>query len=163
MPNGGRVPILRQIAYREQHEKEFERSLEYIQIQCRILKYSDKHDTEITPRQAYKWTANTVPRTQRPQPVQALRLCYYIRSLGFDTYADIKPSQDPETGIDDTALRLFVANPASEKRGLGHDHLYWYQRLRTGEVISKPYQLRRSERPRLRLDTGSDINTDTIN
>lgn len=169
MPNDALVPILRRTTYKEQHEKEFERSLEYVQVQCRILKHLDKQNIAITPRQAYKWTVNIVPRSQQPQPIQALRLCYYMRSLGFDTFANIKPSHDSENGTDTTMLRLFVVNPKSEKRGLGHDHLYWVQGVRTGEIIPNAYRLQRSgtstmaRRPRLRLDVGPVGSTDTIN
>lgn len=163
MPNDEYVPILRKTAYREQQEKKFERSLEYVQIQCKILKYLDSQGAALTPRQAYKWTLNVAPGTQQPQPVQALRICYYMRSLGFDTFAVIVPSHDPENGVDDTMLRLFIANSGSEKRGQGYDHLYWVQRIATGEVISKPYQLQRSEKPQLSLDVGPAFNTDTMN
>jgi hypothetical protein len=148
--------------YREQHEKEFERSFEYLQIQRRILKYVDKRGTAITAQQAYKWTANIVAKYHTPQPIQALRLCYYMRSFGFDTFAVIKPTCDPETGVDDTSLKLFVANPNSKQRGMGHDHLYWAQRIGTGKVTVRPYDTERSTRPRLRIDIGPPL-TDTIN
>lgn len=162
MSHGISNPFLCSITYREQHEEEFERSLEYIKIQRRILKYLDKQNTAITAPEAYKWTANIVAKDQTPQPVQALRLCYYMRSFGFDTFAVIKPSCDPETGVDNTALQLFVANPNSKQRGIGHDHLYWAQRIGTGEVFARPWDLQRSARPRLRIDIGPSL-TDTIN
>lgn len=125
------------VLYQEQHEKEFKRSLKYIKTQRRILKRLDKRDNAITAPEACKWLANIVPKDQTPQPAQALRLCYYMRSFGFDTFTTIKPSCDPETGVDNTALQLLVANPNSKQRDIGHDHLYWAQQIGTGEVFAR--------------------------
>ncbi|KAF2628130.1 hypothetical protein BU25DRAFT_40544 [Macroventuria anomochaeta] len=144
VPASSLIPTLPKTPYKEQFEKEFERSPEYVQVQRQILKAIEKHDIALTSKEAYKWTSNSVPKGQRPQPLQALRLCYYMRSLGYDTFATIKTSCDPGNGTKITALRLLVANPDSEKRGLGHDHLYWAQDIRTGEAVSKAYKLRRS-------------------
>jgi hypothetical protein len=137
------VPTLPKTQYKEQHEKEFERSLRYVHIQCEILQALEKHDTALTTRDAYKWTSRIVPDGQWPQPLQALRLCYYMRSLGYETYANIKTSYDPDNGGQTTGLRLLIVNPNSEERGMGHDHLYWAQDVNTGEVVSKAYKLQR--------------------
>lgn len=85
-----------------------------------------------------------------------------MRSFGFDTFAVIKPTCDPEMGVDDTLLKLFVANPNSKQRGMGHDRLYWAQQIGTGKVTVRPHDTERSARPRLRTDIGPSL-TDTIN
>jgi hypothetical protein len=43
------VPFLPVPAYREQHEAEFERSFEYVQVQIKILKALEEHDTVLDP------------------------------------------------------------------------------------------------------------------
>ncbi|KAF1360837.1 hypothetical protein EJ07DRAFT_154759 [Lizonia empirigonia] len=134
--HGSRLP---EITYREQHEQEFERSLEYVHVQRKILKALWKNDTVLAARDAYKWTKAIVPQGQQPEPLQALRLCYYMRSLGYDTFANITSIYDAST------LCLLVVNPESETRGLDHDHLYWVQDISSGHVMSKPYTLLREE------------------
>ncbi|KAJ4313948.1 hypothetical protein N0V94_006696 [Neodidymelliopsis sp. IMI 364377] len=131
MPVVNLVPVLPKIDYKEQDEKEFERSLKYVQVQCKILQYLEKHDTSLTSKDAYKFTRAIVPKGQRPAPQQAVRLCYYMRSLRFDTFAVIK----------DVSVFLFVADPKSDTRGPAADHLYWAQNLSTHEFISKAYNL----------------------
>lgn len=133
MPVRNLVSVLPKTKYREQSEKEFERSLEYVQVQRKILEALETHDTVLTAKEAYAWTKSIVPEGQPPKPEQALRLCYYMRSLGYDTFASIE-------GI---SMLLFLANADSEKRGLGHDHLYWVHNLRTGEAAPKAYSLLR--------------------
>jgi hypothetical protein len=131
MPVVNLVSVLPKIDYKEQDEREFERSLEYVRVQRKILQHLEKHDTSLTSKDAYMFTRAIVPKGQRPTPQQAVRLCYYMRSLRFDTFAIIK----------DVSVFLFVANPKSDTRGLAADHLYWAQNLSTHEVISKAYNL----------------------
>ena len=152
MPVGNLVSVLPKIEYREQHEKEFERSLEYVHVQRKILKALENRDTVPTAKEAYTWTKSIVPKGQRPTPQQALRLCYYMRSLGYDTFASVKTSYDPIKRVKTTSLRLLIANADSEKRGVGYDHLYWAHDLRTGAVLPRPYSL-------LRQSTQGSINT----
>lgn len=139
------VSRLPEITYREQHEQEFERSLEYVHVQRKILKALRKHDTVLTARDAYNWTKAIVPEGQQPEPLQALRLCYYMRSLGYDTFANITSVYDPSSTAVPASLYLMVVNPESETRGLAHDHLYWVQNISSGHVMTKPYNLFREE------------------
>lgn len=144
MPVSHLVPILPEIAYREQHEQPFERTLEYVRIQRSILKAFEKHQTQqtlLTAKEAYNWTKAIVPENTQPTPLQALRLCYYMRSMGFDTFAHVKPVFFPPDEIKRAVLCLFAANPISEERGLGHDNLYWVQNVSDGKITPKPYSL----------------------
>ena len=133
------VPFLPVPAYREQHEAEFERSLEYVQVQIKILKALEENDTVLDPKTAYEWTLEIAPQDEMPEPVQALRLCYYMRSHGYDTYALFKKSDDPE--YHELTLRLLLVDPKSEKRGVGHDFVYWVQDCDTADIIHEPYKV----------------------
>ena len=133
------VPFLPVPAYREQHEAEFERSLEYVQVQIKILKALEENDTILDPKTAYEWTLEIAPQGEMPEPVQALRLCYYMRSHGYDTYALFKKSDDPE--YHELTLRLLLVDPKSEKRGVGHDFVYWVQDCDTADIIHEPYKV----------------------
>ncbi|KAL1592877.1 hypothetical protein SLS59_009519 [Nothophoma quercina] len=137
------ISVLPRARYKEQHEENFHRSLEYVHIQNKILAALVKHDTILTAREAYKWTSRIGCPGIRPQPLQALRLCYYMRSLGYETYAHVKADIDPRTARQRAMLQLLVANAKSEERGIGHDHLYWAQNLNTNEVVKKAYKLQR--------------------
>ncbi|KAJ8110333.1 hypothetical protein OPT61_g6801 [Boeremia exigua] len=139
------VPVLPSTPYREQHEKEFERSWEYVRVQHKIVQAAMKYDTEFTAKFAYRCTRVCARiYSLPPHPLQALRLCYYMRSLGCDTYASIKGFQDPVSGCKTTMLYLLIANQDSEKRGLHLDHLYWVQNIGTGEALLEPFNLFRS-------------------
>jgi hypothetical protein len=139
------VSTLPKVKYREQHEEDFERSFEYVQVQRKILKSLAKHDTALDSRTAYQWTLATVPQGKgQPTAHQALRLCYYMRSLGYETFASFGKQYDHIKNTRTVSLRLFVANEDSEKRGMAHDYLYWVQDLDTGEIIYKAYKLRQS-------------------
>lgn len=169
-PCGSIAPTLLKTAYTEQREKEFERSLEYVQVQRRILKSLKEHDIALTARKAYRWTCDIVSTGQQPQPLQALRLCYYMRSLGYDTFANVKTSCDFEGKARTTTLRLLVANPESDKRGMAHDHLYWLQNVSTNETISRPYKLQLQNMQNgtdggnaLTVDLEPSFNADMIN
>ena len=171
MPNSSVIPVLPRTLYKEQLEKEFARSLEYVKVQRKILRAIGKHDTVLTARDAYIWTSNSAPKGQRPQPLQALRLCYYMRSLGYDTFANIKTVSCSVDGKRTAILRLLIVNPESEERGVDHDHLYWAQDVRTGEVTPKAYKLRRQDtevragtrRPALTLDVEQSHDASRIN
>ena len=137
------VPLLPVPSYREQDEAEFERSLEYVQVQVKILKALEENDTVLDAHTAYTWTLEIAPPGETPEPLQALRLCYYMRSHGYDTYASIRTSNDPENR--DSMIRLLLVDPKSDQRGVGYDHLYWYQDCETGEILHEPYKILRSE------------------
>jgi len=49
-----------------------------------------RHASEkLTVRQAHNWTER-IADNMHPAAKDALRLCYYMRSQGFDTYADVR-------------------------------------------------------------------------
>ena len=49
-----------------------------------------RHPSEkLTVRQAHSWTEH-IADNLHPAAKDALRLCYYMRSQGFDTYADVR-------------------------------------------------------------------------
>ncbi|KZM23583.1 hypothetical protein ST47_g5267 [Ascochyta rabiei] len=141
--------ILPKVTYTEQHEEEFERSLEYIGVQRKILRALDRHDTVLTAKAAYTWTRASAPNGRLPRPKHALRLCYYMRSLGYDTFASVKNIRDSASRVTKSMLRLLVANPNSETRGVGYDYLYWMQYIGSGAVVPKPYKALSHSRPHL--------------
>lgn len=141
MPARAVVPVLPITLYKEQSEKEFERSLEYVRVQRRILKHLERRDIALDTRTAYTWTCDST-KNQWPKPLQALRLCYYMRSLGFDTFAHFGYPSSPESNRKEAIVALLIANPDSEKRGVAHDHIYWVQSITTGRVYPKAYKLR---------------------
>lgn len=162
------IPTLPATTYKEQSEKEFERSFAYVHVQCKILK-SLEDRIALTPRTAYFWTSEIVPKDRWPEPLQALRLCYYMRSLGCDTYAHI--STTPlDNGCKTTRLLLLIADPYSEQRGPGYDYVYWAQDIRTGAAVIRAYKARPQNaqdgssvsRPVLTLDTGSSFNANVV-
>lgn len=155
------ISLLPRLNYKEQLEATFERSLEYVQVQRMILRAIEKYDTALTAKEAYEWTCEIDPRDRIPQPLQALRLCYYMRSLGFDTYASIVTTYIGKPGREALILRLLVVNRDSHVRGPGHDYLYWAQDIQTDAKLSKAYEYRQaieeamagSPRPILTLNT----------
>lgn len=163
------IPVLPATQYNEQSEKDFERSLEYVHVQRRILKYLEKYDIALDARTAYTWTCDSATG-QRPEPLQALRLCYYMRSLGFDTFANIECFASPRSERKTTTLILSIANPNSETHDVARNHIYWAQNITTGEVYPKAYKLRRHgasdgssvRRPLLAVNTGSSFNASEI-
>jgi hypothetical protein len=59
---------------------------------------------------------------KEPAAQEALRLCYYMRSQGYDTYARINNNR---------MLNLYLANPRFNDRGKDVDACYWQQNLVT--------------------------------
>lgn len=57
---------------------------------------------------------------------EALRLCYYMRSQGYDVYAKIEGK----------VIHLYVANQRSYIRDKQHDMLYWKQNFATNASAS---------------------------
>ncbi|KNG48481.1 hypothetical protein DDE82_002070 [Stemphylium lycopersici] len=100
-------------------------TLPYIKVQRSLLKWSGKHASDVlTPQQALVWT-QSIAGDRRPRAKDALRLCYYMRSQGLDTYADVR----------DGSISLYVANQQTNNRGPQTDKLYWKQMIKTDEVV----------------------------
>ncbi|KAG9377352.1 hypothetical protein A1F94_011755 [Pyrenophora tritici-repentis] len=102
-------------------------TLAYLKVQQELLRYlGTKAADALSARQAYKWTENISPN-KHPRARDALRLCYYMRSQTFDTYADIK------NGF----INLYVVNQVTNLRGSDKDMLYWRQSISTNEIIQR--------------------------
>ncbi|KAH9873084.1 hypothetical protein J1614_005481 [Plenodomus biglobosus] len=109
-------------------EDSAEKTLEYVTVQRAVLDYLGKRASDtLSPRQACAWTQAIEPMTKEPTPKDALRLCYYMRSQGFDTYAEVK----------DTVVSLFVADQEGkdDADARGRDMPYWKQDIPTHEVL----------------------------
>lgn len=113
------VSKLRKSPYKEPMDST-ERSLAYVTVQCAMLKYLNKAPSDtLTSRKARSWTQAIEPNDKMPLAKDALRLCYYMRSQGFDTYASLEGS----------TVCLFVVDPDG-----GYDSMYWRQNFQTNEI-----------------------------
>jgi hypothetical protein len=121
------VSALPETPYKDEDDKSGENSLAYIKVQRSLLKWlgTNAADSLLTG-QASIWTAAIEPATKQPKAADALRLCYYMRSQGFDTYATINK--------EDGTMSLFVVNQKSHERSPWTDFQYWHQNLSTQEI-----------------------------
>ncbi|KAI4651941.1 hypothetical protein J4E93_002137 [Alternaria ventricosa] len=103
----------------------------YTKVQLALLEYLNKHASEkLTVRQAHSWTEH-IADNLHPAAKDALRLCYYMRSQGFDTYADVR----------DGSINLYLSKQAPEK-GRSKASLYWKQNYSTNAIehtVSEAY------------------------
>ncbi|KAJ5058383.1 hypothetical protein J3E74DRAFT_292427 [Bipolaris maydis] len=120
------VPVLEQTVYNEADETGgCERTLDYVRVQLKALRYLASYPSDaLTGRQACKWTQMISPSDFEPTAQEALRLCYYLRSQGFDTCAKFKRGY----------MKLYVANQESNRRNSQVDVLYWRQDVTTNEI-----------------------------
>lgn len=96
----------------------------YLKVQRELLKYLDTRPADdLTSQQACRWT-KAISANGRPTAQDALRLCYYMRSQTFDTYADVKLG----------SINLYVANQNTVVRGPRTDMLYWRQSITTNVI-----------------------------
>ncbi|XP_014560713.1 hypothetical protein COCVIDRAFT_88884 [Bipolaris victoriae FI3] len=120
------VPVLDRTAYNEAEETEgSERTLDYVRVQLKTLQYLASLPADmLNGQQACEWTQMISPTNFKPTAQEALRLCYYLRSQGFDTFATFKRGY----------MRLYVANQESYTRNPRVDVLYWKQDVTTNDV-----------------------------
>ncbi|CAN9283335.1 unnamed protein product [Alternaria sp. RS040] len=120
------VSMLPKTTYNETDEAEGTvRSLAYTRIQLQLLQWLGLHASDtLTVRQAYYWTEN-IAEDKHPQAKDALRLCYYMRSQDFDTYAKFQKSK----------MSLYIASQPTEVTSPKSDRLYWCQDHLTNEVV----------------------------
>ncbi|KAF1842864.1 uncharacterized protein K460DRAFT_367809 [Cucurbitaria berberidis CBS 394.84] len=59
-----------------------------------------------------------------PKAEEALRLCYYMRSQGFDSYAVIR----------DGVISLFLVDARLHANDENSEHLYWMQHVKTNLI-----------------------------
>jgi hypothetical protein len=121
------IPMLSMTTYDEAEAEEAgepERTLAYVKVQCQLLKWLGTNASEtLTPLQARRWTQE-ISADKKTTAQDALRLCYYMRSQTFDTYADLKGG----------SVSLYVVNQGTEERGPKTDKLYWKQNTKTKEI-----------------------------
>ncbi|KAL5395111.1 hypothetical protein PMIN03_006390 [Paraphaeosphaeria minitans] len=119
--------VLSQTDYKEEWEPKERRSDAYLAVQIGILNFlATRAADELHPAQAHFFTENAGTKPHTPTAKQAVELCYFMRSHGFDTYAKLDPRGEK--------LQLYVANrDTGEYRG--QDSLYWEQYMKTGAVV----------------------------
>ncbi|KAL1797837.1 hypothetical protein ACET3X_004443 [Alternaria dauci] len=119
------VSMLPQTTYNEADDAEGTvRSAAYIRVQLQLLKWLGSHASDtLTVGKAYNWTEN-IAEDKCPQARDALRLCYYMRSQGFDTYATFQES----------IMCLYIANQTTEVRDRKSDRLYWCQNFLNNDL-----------------------------
>lgn len=84
-------------------------------ITVAALNFLDKHASEdLTTSQARSFTEMISP-DRYPSVCDAIRFCYYMRSIGFDTYAKVDPQK--------SLIKLFVADPSMAHGDA--DKKYW--------------------------------------
>jgi hypothetical protein len=121
------VSALKPTTYDEKNESDYNvRTLAYVTVQRALLKYLETQPADaLHPRQARKWTQAIDPTgNKKPKAADALRLCYYMRSQGYDTYARVENKN----------IYLYVANQALIVRDHKQDLLYWKQNVATNEI-----------------------------
>ncbi|KAI4954103.1 hypothetical protein J4E91_001813 [Alternaria rosae] len=118
------VSMLPKTPYNEMKEAEgIVKTPMYTKMQLALLEWLGKYPSaKLTVRQAHRWT-ESIAENKRPNAKLALRLCYYMRSQGFDTYADIR----------DSSISLYLSNQAPE-RGQHKALLYWKQNYTTNAI-----------------------------
>jgi hypothetical protein len=129
------VTALPPTSYNEHDEADSTvRTLSYVKVQRALLKYLDKHASDtLTEAQARKWTQAIDPEgRKKPTAVDALKLCYYMRSLGYDVYANIK----------DSMILLYVIE------ALEVSVLYWAQNITTNKILTVDGEAPRASRGR---------------
>jgi hypothetical protein len=129
------VTALPPTTYSEQDEAgSTVRTLAYVKVQRALLKYLDKYASDtLTEPQARKWTQAIDPDgRKKPTAVDALKLCYYMRSQGYDVYANIK----------DSLISLYVIE------ALEGSVLYWAQNIVTNKVLTVDREVPRATRGR---------------
>ncbi|KAF2264929.1 hypothetical protein CC78DRAFT_215420 [Lojkania enalia] len=131
------APCLPSTPYRDEHDSNgFTKREGYRSVQRSILAWLDRHTTDdLTAQLAYHWTQEVDPETCLPSPQEAVALCYYMRSLHFNTYVRFKKDKDE--------FACFIANPETIRRGTVNDKFYWKQDLKTGVIERPPRATRR--------------------
>lgn len=86
-----------------------------------VLRYLDSYASDqLTQAQAHLFTRAIDLLDGRPTIQEAIKLCYYMRSLGFDTYARILPTRN--------VVRLHVVVIPEMNEGEmveSQDKIYW--------------------------------------
>ena len=121
------VSALPPTTYKEQDEPDgTQNTLAYVKVQRTLLKFANTHPTDsLSARQASRWTQDIDPAGRKePKAADALRLCYYMRSQGYDVYSTLLKG----------CIHLYVVHQGSKVRDALHDALYWKQNVSTNSV-----------------------------
>jgi hypothetical protein len=121
---------LPETTYKDQDDsKGTEKTPRYLEVQRMVLKYLEKSAADtLSSKQARAWTQAVDPTLNRePKAEEALRLCYYMRSQGYDVYSKMN--------IKEKEVSLFVVTQCSHERDAQHDRLYWHQNFMTNEDL----------------------------
>ncbi|KAF1834435.1 hypothetical protein BDW02DRAFT_335259 [Decorospora gaudefroyi] len=121
------VSMLPKTTYKERDDDAAKnsRSPAYVKVQLQMLKYVKTHPTDtLMARLACRWTQE-ISSDKQPRAQDVLSLCYYMRILGFDTYADFKNG----------SMSLYVVNREEQVRSPYNDTLYWKQTLKTDDIV----------------------------
>jgi hypothetical protein len=123
-----------------------------------MLSYLGKNAADaLQPEYAHTLTMSIYTEGKYRSWKEALAFCYWMRSQGFDTYAQLKTSAkqkkdnenaaahvEPDSEKDTIIIKLFIADPATHNRAA--DKLYWEQNTKTGAI--KSFSFVRSRGPR---------------
>jgi hypothetical protein len=121
------VSALPSTTYKEENDSgSGSNTLAYVKVQRALLKYAEKHALDsLSPHQARVWTQAIDPAGKNtPKAADALRLCYYMRSQGYDVYSRVR----------DNCVHLCLMNQGFSIRDKDHDALYWKQSVKTNHV-----------------------------
>ncbi|KAH3947617.1 hypothetical protein HBH98_191360 [Parastagonospora nodorum] len=144
------VSALPPTTYNEQDEPDgTQNTLAYVKVQRALLKFAETHPTDsLSPRQARLWTQAIDPAGKKePKAVDALRLCYYMRSQGYDVYSR----------VGDGFICLYVVHQGSHIRDALRDALYWKQNVLTNKSDFIAGSSARGPRRNAVSDTGNDF------
>jgi hypothetical protein len=102
------------------------RTITYVKVQRAVLLFLKTKPADLlTARTARQWTRSIDPTGHKsPKAKDALRLCYYMRSHGFDVYARLE-NQD---------MVLYIVKQTSNIRHPAIDTLYWSQNFSTNAI-----------------------------
>jgi hypothetical protein len=120
------VSALPPTTYKDEADKT-PKTATYINAQVGALKWLKTNPADrLTPATACLMTQSLDPIAKEPCAEEALRFCYYLRSIGFDVYPELEKK----------ILCLYVVHPGSNVRGGGGgaDNAYWVQDFSTGQV-----------------------------
>lgn len=121
------VSALPSTTYKEENDSSSRaNTVAYVRVQRALLKHARKHALDsLSPHQARVWTqAIDSTGNKTPRAAVALRLCYYMRSQGYDVYSRVEAS----------CVQLYIVNQGSYIRDKEHDVLYWKQNILTNHV-----------------------------
>ncbi|KAF2824933.1 hypothetical protein CC86DRAFT_326263 [Ophiobolus disseminans] len=120
------VSALPPTTYMDEEDKT-PKSLGYLKAQHAALDRLNKNAADqLTASVACGLTQSIDPNTQEPTAAEALRLCFYMRSIGYDVYHEIEDKTQ--------SLTLYIVNQRSHIRSRKYDRPYWHQNFSTNQT-----------------------------